>query len=192
MAEDPIQEFQQLFRRAQRTGMALPESMALATADRQGRPRVRVVLLKQVDEQGFVFFGDSRSRKGRDLAENPRAAAVFYWHPTGKQVRVEGRVERVTAEEADRYWVTRPRQSRLAASVSKQSAPIANREALLAAWEKLRKSSQGQLLPRPGHWIGYRLIPEVIEFWTRRSHRLHERALFTRTRNGWKRTLLQP
>jgi len=192
MATDPILQFRRLFARAQRSGIPLPEAMALATADRRGRPSVRYVLLKQVDPSGFVFFTDTRSRKGRELDANPYAAAVFYWDPIGKQVRVEGRIEAVSAAEADAYWLSRPRQSRLAARTSRQSAEIASHRDLMERWRALRAELGGTAIERPAYWSGYRIVPDSIEFWTRRAYRLHERVLFERTRGGWRSKILQP
>ena len=192
MSTDPLVRFHRWFAQAQRAGVVLPESMALATADAHGRPSVRFVLLKQADASGFVFFTNLRSRKGRELEENRRAALAFYWDQLRKQVRVEGRVERVSADEADAYWVTRPRESQLAAVASRQSAALASRRALLAKWRTLRRQYRGEDVPRPAEWTGFRLVPEAIEFWTNRDHRLHDRELFVRTRDGWKRSLLQP
>jgi pyridoxamine 5'-phosphate oxidase len=192
MMEDPIRRFQSWFRRAARGGIALPEAMGLATADAEGRPSVRFVLLKQLDDRGFVFFTDARSRKGADLRANPRAAAVFYWHPIGKQIRIEGIVERVSAAEADLYWETRPRQSRLAATTSTQSAPIADYAELLVRCRAVARRLRGKNIPRPPSWTGLRIVPDTIEFWSRRAHRLHQRELFTRTGRGWKHRWLQP
>lgn len=192
MPGDPIRQFQLLFARAQRTGMALPEAMALATADRRGRPSVRYVLLKRADETGFVFFTDRRSRKGRELETNPYAAAVFYWDPIGKQVRVEGRIEEVSAAEADAYWDSRPRESRIGARTSRQSAAIASHRELVRRWRAMRREMRGEEITRPPYWSGYRIVPRSIEFWTRRPFRLHVRELFERTKAGWRRKILQP
>ncbi len=166
--------------------------MALATVGRSGTPSVRFVLLKGIGPRGFVFFTDTRSRKGRELDARPRASLAFYWHATGKQVRVEGQIEPVSAEEADAYWATRPRDSRLAASVSMQSAPMRSHAWLLARWRRLRRELGGRAIPRPVRWSGFRLVPGSIEFWTRGAHRLHLREDFVRTRRGWRRRLLQP
>ncbi len=190
--EDPIARFNKWFDQARRAKVPLPEAMAVATAGRDGRVSVRFILLKQADALGFVFYTNRRSPKGRDLSENPRAALAFYWDATGKQVRVEGAIEEVSAAEADAYWASRPRQSQLSGSVSKQSEKLASRAELLAAVNRFRATVKGSDIPRPPDWIGFRLIPDAIEFWTRRSHRLHERELFERTPTGWKRTLLQP
>lgn len=192
MAGDPFIQFQHWFTDAQRTGMRLPEAMALATADAQGRPSVRFVLLKGADERGFVFFTNVSSRKGAELRDNPHASLAFYWDVLLKQVRVDGRVETVAPVEVDAYWATRPRESQLAARASRQSATIKSHAELLARWETLRRRYRGKDVPRPAGWVGYRLVPDAIEFWTHRDHRLHERELFVRTRRGWKRKLLQP
>ena len=166
--------------------------MALATATRDGRPSVRFVLLKGVDERGAVFFTDARSRKGGELRANAEAAAVFYWHLIGKQVRIEGTVTEVSAAEADAYWQSRPRESRLAASASTQSAPLESRAVLLARWRGMRRAHPSEVVPRPRDWTGFRIAVRVIEFWTRGAHRLHDRERFTRTRYGWKAERLQP
>jgi pyridoxamine 5'-phosphate oxidase len=192
MVVDPIKQFRRWYAAAERAGAPLFDAMALATADRGGAPSVRIVLLKGVDDAGFVFFTDGRSRKGRDLAARPRAAVAFYWDVIGKQVRVEGRVRPVSAAEADAYWASRERGSRLAAAVSHQSAPIPSHAVLLARWRRLRRILEGEPVPRPAAWGGYRIVPETIEFWTRGSHRLHRRERYDRSRRGWRRTLLQP
>jgi pyridoxamine 5'-phosphate oxidase len=166
--------------------------MALATANRRRQPSLRFVLLKQADERGFVFFTDARSRKGIDLGQNPRAAVVFYWHRLAKQVRIEGRVEKVSTAESDAYWATRPRSSRLAALASYQSAGLSRRALLIARWRRLRRAYARRPIPRPPTWRGFRIVPGSIEFWTHREHRLHERELFVRRRQRWVRHLLQP
>lgn len=190
--DDPITRFRRWFDQARRAGIALPEAVALGTADTARRPSVRFVLLKGVDQRGFVFFTNARSRKGQELKRNPRAALAFYWDPLGKQVRVEGRVVEVSGEEADAYWRTRPRASQLAAAVSLQSATLARRSKLLERWKGLTRRYRNRDVPRPPEWTGFRLIPEAIEFWIHREHRLHERELYRRSRRGWKRRLLQP
>jgi len=192
MTRDPIARFRRWLSHAQRAGIPLAETAALATADATGRPSVRFVLLKQADARGFVFYTNARSRKGKELKQNPLASLAFCWNPLGKQVRVEGPVEVVAAAEADAYWVTRPRDSQLAGLASTQSAELARRSDLLARWRQLRRQYDGQDIPRPAAWIGYRIIPQRIEFWTLRDRRLHDRQLFVRGDNGWKWTLLQP
>ena len=168
------------------------DEMALATATPDGRPSVRMVLLKGADERGFTFFTDGRSRKGRELAERPRASVAFYWDATGKQVRIEGRIVPVSRAEADAYWATRPRGSRLAASASTQSASMRDHPWLVARWRRLARTTGRDPIPRPAAWSGYRIVPHAIEFWQRGAHRLHKRERYERTRRGWKRQWLQP
>jgi len=189
---NPIARFRRWFAAAERADVPLPEAIALATAGRRGRPSVRFVLLKHVDERGFVFFTDGRSRKGGELAANPEVAFACYWDALGKQVRVEGRVRLVSAFEADAYWATRPRESRLAASVSRQSATLAREAELVARWRALGRRYPGDDVPRPASWTGFRIVPRAIEFWTRGDFRLHHRERFERRRGGWARRLLQP
>ncbi len=191
-AGDPIAKFVRWLDDARRARIPNYEAMALATAARDGRSSVRFVLLKGIDERGFVFFTDSRSRKGRELRANSRASLAFYWQPKGRQVRVEGRVEQVTPAEADASWKMRPRQSRLAAGVSHQSARLRSRADLLAEFERLARKFRGRDVPRPRYWTGFRVRPDAIEFWTHREHRLHDRELFVRRRAAWSRSLLQP
>lgn len=188
----PITKFLLWWREAERAKIPLAEAVALATADRRGRPSARFVLLKDADERGFVFFTNARSRKGRELLVNPRAALVVYWDTIGKQARVEGRVREVSNAEADAYWESRPRESRLAALASSQSAPLRSRSELISRFRKLNRQFDGKPIPRPSWWTGYRIQPDGIEFWTRGEFRLHHRELFTRTTRGWKRALLNP
>ncbi|MGD9763572.1 MAG: pyridoxamine 5'-phosphate oxidase [Candidatus Binatia bacterium] len=192
MPADPIRRFQRWYAAARRTAMRLPDAMALATVDGRGRPRVRMVLLKQADEDGFVFYTNARSPKGRELLTTGRAALVFYWEPLARQVRIEGRVRLVDPAEADAYWATRPRQSQLAALASAQSAPLASRALLLRRFHILARRYDGRPVPRPPYWTGFRIMPSAIEFWTERPFRLHDRELFTRTAGGWKMMRLQP
>ena len=161
------------------------EEVALATATADGRPSLRMVLLKHADETGFVFYSNYRSRKGRELEVNPCAALLF--HRPGRQVRVEGRVERVPPEESDRYWASRPPASRRSAAASRQSEPITSRKALEHA-----VAAQPHEPPRPAWWGGYRLVPESYEFWEHRDDRLHDRHLFRRREDGWEVVRLQP
>lgn len=189
---DPITRFRRWYAAAERTGLPLPEAIALATADRRGRPSVRFVLLKHVDARGFVFFTDGRSRKGAELAASPEAAFAVYWDALGRQVRVEGRVRVVAADEANTYWATRPRESRLAGAASRQSATLARRGDLLARWRALGRQHPDDDVPRPPAWQGYRIEPRAIEFWTRGEHRLHTRERFERRGGRWSRRLLQP
>lgn len=189
---DPVARLRRWLADAERAGAPIPTAAALATAAPDGRPAVRFVLVKGVDADGVVFFTDARSAKGRHLRRNPRAALALYWDRTGHQVRVEGRVVPVSAAEADAYWATRPRESRLAARASRQSAPLRSRAALLARWRRLRDEYRGADVPRPPTWTGFRVRLERVEFWTRGAHRLHDRELFVRAGLRWRRTLLQP
>lgn len=189
---DPIARFRKWFEEARRAKAPLHDAMALATADFRGRPAVRFVLLKGADERGFVFYTNALSRKARELEENPRASLVFYWDRTGKQVRIDGRVKEVAPAEADAYWKTRPRESNLAALASRQSRVLSSRRSLLAEFRRLLRKFEGRPISRPRTWTGYRVVPESIEFWTRREHRLHHRELFVRSGRGWRRTLLSP
>jgi pyridoxamine 5'-phosphate oxidase len=189
VSSDPLATFREWFEEARAAGVEFPEVMTLATADAEGRPSARMLLLKGADEHGFTFFSGYESRKGRELAENPRAALVFYWRPLGRQVRVEGPVRRLSPDESDAYWSTRPVRSRAAAAASRQSEPIESREALEAEFE--RQLALGEP-PRPERWGGYVLEPESIELWQHRDDRLHDRMRFTRAREGWRRELLSP
>ncbi len=192
MTHDPLAQFHRWYQHAQRAGVPLADAMAVATADAAGHPSVRFVLLKQADGNGFVFYTHRTSRKAKELGANPRAAGVFYWDAIGRQVRFEGAVEQTSPAEAVAYWRTRPRKSQLAAWASEQDAPLGSRAALIGRWKAVRQRFRGRPVPRPARWVGYRVVPDSIEFWTRRPWRLHHRELFTRTRNGWARRLLQP
>ena len=184
--------FRRWFEEARRSGMPQPETMALATSDRRGHSSVRFVLLKDSGGDGLVFYTNALSRKGKEMARNPRASLAFWWDRIGKQVRAEGRVVSVSDREADAYWKTRPRLSRLAAVVSHQSEPIASREKLSSRMKALTHRLVGKEVPRPRHWTGFCLVPDRMEFWKMRAHRLHEREVFVRKGRGWKRVLLQP
>jgi pyridoxamine 5'-phosphate oxidase len=189
---DPIVQFQRWFADARATGDPLPEAMNLATATRTGIPSARMVLLKGVDTRGFVFFTNHESQKGKDLAENPRAALVFYWAKLGRQVRVSGTVGRVTDAESDAYFRNRPLESRLSAAASPQSAVIPSRDVLEKRVEELRRQYDGDV-PRPSFWGGYRVSPESIEFWLHRENRLHDRLRYTREPSGtWRLERLAP
>src|SRR5919198_5658881 len=192
MAHDPIAEFAAWLREAEEAGVEVPEAMTLATADSEGAPSARMVLLKGVDQDGFVFFSGYVSRKARELESNPRAALVFYWRPLGKQVRVEGRVERVAEAESAAYFATRPRGSQIAAWASQQSEPLASREELDRRYAELVGEHEGRDVALPPHWGGFRLRPDAIEFWQHRDNRLHDRIRYTRAREGWRSELLSP
>jgi pyridoxamine 5'-phosphate oxidase len=189
---DPLPQFDAWFREAEAAGVEVPEAMTLATASAGGAPSARMVLLKSVDADGFVFYTGYGSRKADELEANPRAALVFYWRPLGRQVRVEGLVERVSEAESAAYFATRPRASQLAAWASQQSRPLASRAELDARYAELEREYEGGEVPLPPHWGGYRVRPESIEFWKHRDNRLHERVRYTRAREGWDVQLLSP
>ena len=189
--DDPIAIFQEVFERAGGV-CAEPDAMVLSTVDADGRPSARYVLLKGVDSRGFVFYTNLGSRKALALAANPYAALTFYWLPLDKQVRVEGGVEQVLAAESDAYFATRPRESQIGAWASTQSATLDSRASLDQCFREIHDRFEGVPVPRPPFWIGFRVIPESIEFWTRDAARLHERVRFDRTADGWSRSLLFP
>ena len=192
MTDDPHALFEQWYAEAKVSEPNDPSAMALATADAEGRPSVRMVLLKGHDDRGFVFYTNYQSRKGAELAANPQAALGFHWKSLRRQVRIEGRIECVSTEEADAYFASRARDSQLSAWASDQSRPLASRALFESRFEEQRQRFEGELVPRPPHWSGYRVVPDVIEFWSDRAHRLHERRLFTRTAGGWTEGLLYP
>jgi pyridoxamine 5'-phosphate oxidase len=179
---DPLRQFRDWFADAGEAGIRAPEAMALATATADGRPSVRTVLMKGCDERGFVFFTGYESRKGDELEENPRAALLFYWDPLGRQVRIEGPVERVADADSDAYFASRPRGAQISASVSPQSRVVGSRAELEALAGELE--AREQEIPRPSAWGGYRLTPETYEFWQHRSNRLHDRLRYRREDSG--------
>jgi pyridoxamine 5'-phosphate oxidase len=188
---DPLRQFAAWYRDAEQAGIEFPNAAALATSSREGRPSARMVLLKGFDERGFGFHTGYDSRKGGELAENPYAAMVLYWQLLGRQVRIEGRVVRASTEESDEYFRTRPIGSRFSAMASSQSQPIDSREALDARYRELEERYADEEPPRPERWGGFRLIPEVYEFWQHRENRLHDRFRYA---NGpdWVIERLQP
>lgn len=193
MTHDPITQFTSWLKDAiHHKQVGEPTAMCLATADKQGEPSARMVLLKEVDTRGFVFYTNNESHKGHDLAENPRVALVFYWQPLGRQVRVEGVAEPVSAEEADAYFQSRARDSRIGAWASKQSRPMEKPTTLLEAVAREALRFGVGEVPRPPYWSGWRVVPRVIEFWTEKPFRLHEREVFTREGGGWSLTRLYP
>ena len=170
----------------------LPNAMSLATAAGDGKPSVRMVLLKDVSAGGFVFYTNAESRKGREIAHNPHGALCFHWKSLGRQVRAEGSLHEVTAAEADAYHATRPRQSQIAAWASAQSRPIASRAELEAKVAETEKRFAGKPVSRPPFWTGYRLRPDTIEFWSNIANRLHDRLVFDRDGDGWRARRLNP
>ena len=190
---DPIALLERWYAEARAADVPQADAMTLATATPDGRPSARIVLLKGLDARGLTFFTNEHSRKGRELAENPRAALVLLWAPLERQVRVTGAVVRLSGEESDAYFATRPRGSQLGAWASEQSRPLARRDALEARWAALEARHAGRPVPRPPHWGGFRVEPDAVEFWQGRADRLHDRILYTRGADeGWEQTRLQP
>ena len=193
MDTDPVRQFAVWFQKAVDAGLDLPNAMALATASKAGIPSVRYVLMKGFDASGFVFFSHAGSSKGRQLAENPQAALVFYWAPMHRQVRIDGRVERVSDEEADEYFKSRPYDSRVSAWVARQSSIVASREFLEQEFYKVAQEFPGEEIPRPDDWVGYKVAPLTIEFWQGREGRLHDRIEYIRNGDGaWTMRRLAP
>ena len=189
---DPIKQFQLWFNDAIAAGLPMPEAMTLATATRDGKPSARMVLLKQVDGDGFVFFTNYRSAKAEQLDANPYAALVFYWAILDRQVRVEGSVVKTSAQESRDYFNTRPRESQIGAWASEQSQAISGRDVLERRAQELEALYRDREIDLPEHWGGYRLKPERIEFWKSRIGRLHDRILYQRDATGWSITRLAP
>lgn len=190
---DPLKLFQRWLDEAKGAGIHLAEAMTLATSTAEGKPSARLVLLKQADERGFVFYTNYNSPKARELDSNQQAALVFYWPQLERQVRVEGKVERTSADESDAYFKTRPRESQIGALASPQSEVIPSREALQQRADELEQLYEGREVDRPAYWGGYRLQPEGIEFWKGRPGRLHDRILYERQADGsWSISRLAP
>ena len=192
---NPVRQFQTWFEDALASGMPMADAMTLCTATAEGKPSARMVLLKGVDESGFVFYTNYRSRKARELDANPFAALVLYWEPLERQVRVEGRVSRISAAESDKYFQSRPRESQLGAMASPQSDVIASRTVLEENYQALEDEYRDESRPvqRPDHWGGYRVVPERIEFWKGRPGRLHDRLLYELQPDGsWRLSRLAP
>jgi len=193
MGTDPFQLFDEWLTEASASEPNDPNAMALATADAAGDPTVRMVLLKGHGRDGFVFYTNEASEKGQQLRENPSAALLFHWKSLRRQVRIEGEVARVSDDQADAYFATRSRDSQLGAWASDQSRPLESREAFEQRYEEMKRRFEGQDVPRPPYWGGFRLAPRIFEFWQDREHRLHERRVFlAQPDGGWDEGLLYP
>jgi pyridoxamine 5'-phosphate oxidase len=192
LPDDPFELFSLWYKEAEASGISDPNAMILATAAAGGKPSARMVLMKELTRDGLVFFTSYNSRKSRELAENPRAAVVFFWITLRRQVRIEGTVSRTGEDVSDRYFATRPRGSRLGARISSQSAEIPSREYLLEEYRKLEQEYRGREIPRPPHWGGLLLIPDSYEFWHEQDMRLHDRIYYRLAGDGWIRRRLAP
>lgn len=188
---DPFVRFGEVFERAVATGIDDPNAMVVSSVDGGGRPSSRVVLLKSFDDQGFIFYTNFESRKGREILANPHVALNFYWRELHEQIRIQGVAEQVADDEADAYFTTRPRGSQLGAWASRQSRPLKSRASLLAEVAKVEARYLGKI-PRPLHWSGFRVVPDTFEFWVAGKFRLHRRTVYERTDRGWKTQRLYP
>jgi pyridoxamine 5'-phosphate oxidase len=188
----PFVQFNRWFDQAVESGISEPNAMTLATVDQEGKPRARVVLLKALDENGFVFYTNYESQKGQQLESNPNASLVFLWLELQRQVRIEGKVEKVSEAESDAYFSVRPKASQIGAMASPQSQIIPSRQYLEEKYQKLEKEFAGREVPRPKNWGGYRLIPDCMEFWQGRLSRLHDRLLYEKTGRSWTIKRLAP
>jgi pyridoxamine 5'-phosphate oxidase len=192
MSTDPFALFHDWYTEARSTELNDSNAVALATADASGHPSVRMVLLKGYDERGFVFYTNRESRKAADLAANPHVALLFHWKSLRRQIRIEGPIAFASDAESDAYFASRSRDSQLGAWASDQSRPLDSRATFEARFAEAQARFEGQPVPRPPHWGGYRVTPERIEFWLDREHRLHERRVFTRAGEGWQEGMLYP
>ncbi len=190
--KDPFLQFEKWYSERLGSGLINPDAFILATSTRHGDVSARTVLLKNHGRDGFVFYTSFLSRKGRHLAENNRAAMLFYWPESGRQIRIEGRVQKISSEEAGRYFDSRPRQSRIGAWASEQSSPISGKDQLLSRYDEFSKKFKGQNVPLPPYWGGYRLVPLWFEFWQEGRFRLHDRISYNPGHDGWSITRLAP
>jgi pyridoxamine 5'-phosphate oxidase len=189
---EAVATFREKFSRLDELGMREPSAVTVATVGEDGMPSARVVLLRGFDERGFVFFTNSLSRKGSQLRNHGRAALAFYWDKWAEQCHVEGTVEKIAEEESDEYWARRRRESRVGAWASLQSQPLSGRAELLARYDEYEKKFEGQDVPRPDHWYGFRVIPRRIEFWCGHDARLHERFVYEQSGDDWAKQMLYP
>jgi pyridoxamine 5'-phosphate oxidase len=192
MLEDPLLQFRSWMEAAIEANISEPNAMIIATSTLDGKPSARIVLLKEVTENGFIFFTNYLSRKGIELSSNPFAAVVFDWHQAARQIRIEGRVEKILAEDSDAYFNSRPDYNKIGSWVSPQSSILKNREELDALQVKYEKQFENVSIPRPPHWGGYLIRPDVVEFWQGRHSRLHDRIVYYKTEEGWTIHRLAP
>jgi len=192
VSSNPMEQFERWFREVIAAGLPEPNAMHLSTVSPEGRPAGRIVLLKAVDERGFVFFTNYQSRKGLEMGVNPWVALTFFWEGLERQVRIEGQVEKVNEVESDTYFQSRPRGSQLGAWISSQSQPVAARSFLEEQYAQVSRRYEGQTVPRPPHWGGFRVLPSYLEFWQGRPSRLHDRLAYTLTEGQWLINRLAP
>ena len=192
MKKNPIKRFQNSLKRAEKKGLLLPNAMALATVSKDKTPSLRMMLLKNVDSRGFIFYTNLGSRKAKELSDNQNASITFWWPRLEEQVRVEGKIKAVSAKEADAYFATRPRESQISAWASRQSSRLTSRAKLLKRVKTFKKKFKGVPVPRPSFWSGFILSPKKVEFWKEMPDRLHKRELYTRKGKHWAFQLLYP
>ncbi|HEY1024381.1 MAG TPA: pyridoxamine 5'-phosphate oxidase [Sphingobacteriaceae bacterium] len=193
IAKDPFKQFEKWFKDAMMSDLLEPNIMTLATATADGKPSARIVLLKGFDDNGFIFYTNYLSRKGKEIAKNPYASLVFYWHELERQVRIEGTIEKLSKEESERYFHSRPKDSQIGAAASPQSQVINNRKELEEKWEALEEKYHNKEVPKPSYWGGYIVKPQIVEFWQGRPGRLHDRIMFRKAdKTSWKIVRLAP